>query len=78
MQPSAVFKTLQILGISRVFVYRVIDRYNDTLEVDDRQRSGRPRTVHSQEAIAAVQSIIRQNPVLEQNILSLAFFQTRS
>ncbi|XP_045448927.1 uncharacterized protein LOC123657426 [Melitaea cinxia] len=43
MESSIIFQTLQKLGISRMFVYRTINRYSNTLSVEDQKRSGPPR-----------------------------------
>lgn len=70
MQPSDIFKTLHTLGISRMFVYRAIERFNDTSGVSDRERSGRPRTTRTPQAVKAVRERIRRNPLRKQKILS--------
>lgn len=70
MQKGEIFRTLQPLGITRCFVYRTIKLFEDTGGVRDRQRSGRPRTVRTPEAIKAVQARIRRKPLRKQKILS--------
>ena len=54
MEPNTIFETLHSLGISRMFVYRAINRYNETSSVYDRKRSGRPRIIRTKKAIKAV------------------------
>lgn len=70
MEPSVIFQTLQKLGISRMFVYRTINRYNNTSSVEDQKRSGRPRAVRTTKAVNAVKARIRRNPIRKQKILS--------
>ncbi|XP_045457904.1 uncharacterized protein LOC123668157 [Melitaea cinxia] len=53
MEPSIIFKTLQNLGISHMFVYRTINRYNIS-SVEDQKRSVRPRVVRTTKAVNAV------------------------
>lgn len=62
MEINAIFKTLHTLGISKMFVYRAINRYNETSSVCDRKRSGRPRSVRTKKAVKAVRERIRRNP----------------
>ena len=68
--PSEIFKILKPLGISRMFVYRAINRYRDTSTVTDQQRSGRPRTVRTPQKVKAVEARIRRNPLRKQKIMS--------
>ena len=70
MEPNAIFKTLHTLGISKMFVYRAINRCNETSSVCDRKRSGRPRSVRTKKVVKAVRERIRRNPVRKQKILS--------
>lgn len=67
---SEIFSLLKPLKISRRFVYRAIDRYNETLQVSDRPRSGRPRVVRTPAAIKAVENRIRRNPLRKQKIMA--------
>ena len=67
---SDIFETLQKLKISRMFVYRTIERFTATGTVKDRPREGRPRSVRTPEAKKAVAACIRRNPVRKQAILS--------
>ncbi|RVE41612.1 hypothetical protein evm_013738 [Chilo suppressalis] len=55
--PIQIFDILKILNITKRFVYRTIKRYNEDSSVDDRSRSGRPRSV-----IKAVKARIQRNP----------------
>lgn len=70
MKKSDIFKTLQPLGISRMFVYRCIKLYEETKDIKDRPRTGRPRTVRTPKAIAAVKARIRRNPLRKQKIMA--------
>lgn len=69
-QKSDIFKTLKPLGISRMFVYRAVKLFDETGGVDDRSRSGRPRTVRTPEVINAVKARIRRNPLRKQKIMA--------
>lgn len=69
-EPADIFDTLKKLGISRMFVYRTIQRYTETMSVDDRERSGRPRSIRTNQAVNAVKARIRRNPIRKQKILS--------
>jgi transposase len=70
MEPSHIFETLKKLEISRMFVYRTIQRYTGTSSIDDSKRSGRPRSVRTIQAVNAVRARIRRNPIRKQKILS--------
>lgn len=67
---SDIVKQLRGVGVSRLFVYRTIKRYNDTGDVVDRARSGRPRVVRTKETIKAVRERIRRNPVRKQKVMA--------
>lgn len=69
--PGEIFRLLRSLGISRRFVYRAIDRYNETQGVDDRPRSGRPRSVRTPNLVRAVRSRIARNPLRKQKLMAL-------
>jgi len=51
MEPNAIFKTLHTLSISKMFVYRAINRCNKTSSVCDRKKSGRPRIVRTKKVV---------------------------
>lgn len=70
MKKGDIFKTLQPLGISRMFVYRCINLFEETGDIKDRQRSGRPRTVRTPQAIKAVKARIKRNPLRKQKIMA--------
>lgn len=59
---AQIFKALKNTEISRAFVYKVITRYKETGTNADRQRSGRPRSVRTPQAIKVVRERIRRNP----------------
>lgn len=70
MKPGGIFETLKKLGVCRRFVYRTIKLYNETNDVKDRKRSGRPRTVREPNAINAVKIRIDRNPLCKQEIMA--------
>jgi len=65
-----IVKQLQGGGVTRLFVYRTIKRYQDTGKVNDRVRSDRPRVVRTKEKIKAVRERIRRNPVRKQKVMA--------
>lgn len=70
MKKSDIFKTLRPLGNSRMFVYRCIKLFEETGDIKDRPRSGRPRTVRTQQVIKAVKARIQRNPLRKQKIMA--------
>ena len=62
-----IFATLKPL---KQFVYHTIQRFSETGSVNDRHRSGRPRTVRTPQAVKAVAARIRRNPVRTQSVMS--------
>ncbi|CAH2091706.1 unnamed protein product [Euphydryas editha] len=70
MELSVIFQTHQKLGFIRMFVYRTINRNNNTWSVEDQKRSGRPRAVRTTKPVNAVKVRIHQNPIRNQKILS--------
>lgn len=76
--PNMIFKLLQKLKINKQFIYRTIHRYSNTLTVDDRKRSGRPRTVRTPAVIKAVKARITRNPVRKQKLLAIQMTVKRS
>lgn len=67
---SEIFELLKPLKITRMFVYRTINRFNKENTITDRQRSGRPRTVRTSAVIKAVRERIRRNPLRKQKIMA--------
>lgn len=67
---SEIFEVLKPLKISRMFVYRAIKRYEELGGVQDKARSGRPRTVRTPNVVKAVRERIRRNPLRKQQILA--------
>ena len=61
--PSDIFETLKMLKISKMFVYRTIQRFVETGTIDDRPEAGRPRDVRTPNLVKAVAARIRRNPV---------------
>lgn len=67
---SEILNLLKPLKITKRFIYRAIERFNETSGIDDRARTGRPRTVRTVSAIKTVQERIRRNPLRKPTILS--------
>jgi len=67
---SEIFHTLKKLKISRMFVYRTIQRFVEDGSIRDRPREGRPRSVRTPAAVKAVAARIRRNPVRKQSVMS--------
>lgn len=67
---SQIFTLLKKLGISKMFIYRTIDRFLESSQVEDRMRSGRPRVVRTSGAIKTVRERIRRNPLRKQKIMA--------
>jgi len=44
---GGIFKALKTGGVKRDYIYRTIKRYRETSSVEDRKRSGRPRSVRT-------------------------------
>nr|BAG15923.1 transposase [Bombyx mandarina]BAG15924.1 transposase [Bombyx mandarina]BAG15925.1 transposase [Bombyx mandarina] len=65
-----IFNILKNLNITKRFVYRTIKRYNEDSSVDDRSRSGRPRSVRTPAVIKAVKARIQRNPKRKQKLLA--------
>jgi hypothetical protein len=70
-EPTEILKILKPLKLTKNFIYRTINRYNETSSVEDKSRSGRPRTSRTPSAIKAVAERIRRNPLRKQKIMSL-------
>jgi transposase len=56
-----IFKEVKFLGIKRDFVYRTVKRLTETGSVDDKPRTGRPRTVRTKRLVKVVRERIRRN-----------------
>ncbi|RVE40705.1 hypothetical protein evm_014646, partial [Chilo suppressalis] len=67
-----------VLCIRTRFVYRTIKRYNEDSSVDDRSRSGRPRSVRTPAVIKAVKARIQRNPKRKQKLLALQMGLSRT
>lgn len=70
IEKGEIFWLLKPLGISRMFVYRCVKLFEDTCNIKDRQRSGRPRTVRTPGAIRAVKARILRNLLRKQKIMA--------
>ncbi|RVE44681.1 hypothetical protein evm_010700 [Chilo suppressalis] len=76
--PIQFFDILKNLNITKRFVYRTIKRYNEDSSVDDRSRSGRPRSVRTPAVIKAVKARIQRNPKCMQTLLALQMGLSRT
>ncbi|TLL55228.1 helix-turn-helix domain-containing protein, partial [Acinetobacter baumannii] len=76
--PIQIFNILKNLNITKRFVYRTIKRYNEDSSVDDRSRSGRPRSVRTPAVIKAVKARIQRNPKRKQKLLALQMGLSRT
>lgn len=65
-----IVKTLKPLKINRMFVYRTLKRYKETSSLDDRPRSGRPRSARTPAIVKRVREMIRRNPRRRQTHLA--------
>ena len=68
--PPDIFQTLKKLKISKMFVYRTIERFVETGTVEDRPRTGRPRNVRTPELVKAVAARFRRNHVRKQSVMA--------
>ena len=50
------------LNLNAMFIKRTLDRYEDTKGINDRSRSGRPRSQRTPKLVKAVREKIRRNP----------------
>lgn len=70
-KPMEIFRELKTFCVSRNFVYYTIKRYKETSSVQDRQRSGRPRSVRTPANIKIIRERLRRNPCRTQKKLAL-------
>lgn len=66
-KPIAIFKSLQANGVKKSTVYSVIKRFTKTGSVNDRSRSGRPRSVRSKNCIRNLKARMKRNPQRSEN-----------
>ena len=57
-----IMEFLKLPGTKRKFVYRTIQRYFDTVSVQDRERSGRPCSIRTPQLKKVVPERILRNP----------------
>lgn len=67
---TEIFNLLKPLKISKKFIYRAVKRYLEVSSVDDKARSGRPRTSRNSAVVKAVREKIRRNPLRKQKIMA--------
>lgn len=78
LAPIQIFDILKNLNITKRFVYRTIKRYIEDSRVDDRSRSGPPRSVRTPAVIKAVKARIQRNPIRKQKLLALQMGLSRT
>ncbi|CAM4936437.1 unnamed protein product [Rotaria socialis] len=66
-----IFRHVKQLRITRNCVYRTISLLRDTGSIQDRPRSGRPRTCRSKERITRIREKIRRNPARSARKLAI-------
>ena len=62
LSASDILKQMKNENINRMFIYRTIKRFKDTQSVNDRPRSGRPKSARTPKLKNNVQCRIRRNP----------------
>ncbi len=67
---ARIHTTLKPLKINLRFVQRTVKRYQETCDVEDRRRSGRPRSARTKAAVHAVRERINRNPLRKQKLLA--------
>ena len=60
--PIQIVRLLKHLKINERFVYRTIERYNETGSVNDRPRCGRPKSATKKSTVKKVKKRINRNP----------------
>lgn len=70
LTPSQIFERVKSIGITRSCVYRTIQRLRETGSIQDRPRSGRPRSARTKEQVARVRSKIWRNPARSAGTLA--------
>lgn len=65
--PIQIVRSLKRLKINEKFVYRTIKRYSETGGTNDRPRSGRPKSVTTENMVKKVKKLIDQNPNCSAN-----------
>jgi len=73
--PTTIFKLLWKLNITQKFIYRTIQRYNETLFIEDKPRTDRPRSVRTP---AVIKARIARNPIRKQKLMTLQLNISRS
>lgn len=69
--PTKIFKLLENLKFSLRFVYRTIERYSEVSSLNDKKRSGRPRTARTPAVVQAIRARIARNPARKQKVMAL-------
>ncbi len=65
-----IFKTLQGLCISHIFVYQTLAWCRETGSMKDQPHSGHLRDIHTQKRIHAAHEHIRKNTLCQQKVMS--------
>lgn len=68
--PTEIHNLLKTLPITKRFVYRTVQRFNETNDVYDRPRDGRPRSVRLPNVVNAVRARVYRNPLRKQRVLA--------
>ena len=68
--PATIIKKLADLNISKMKVYRTVKRLRETGSIEDRKRSGRPRSVRTTQLISKVRSRYWRKP--QQSVNKMA------
>lgn len=63
LTPAEIFKRVKSMGITWKCVYRTVCRLIDTGSIQDRPRSGRPRTARTKDRVKRIREKIRYNPI---------------
>ena len=59
---SEILKMGKNLNLNAMFIKKILDRYPEAKDVNDRPRQGRPRSQRTKKLIKAVSEKIRRNP----------------
>lgn len=70
-KPMEIFNQLKSIGASRNFVYYTLKRYRETQSINDRPRTGRPRSVRTPANIKLIRERLRRNPCRTQKKMAL-------
>lgn len=69
-RPCEILKSLKWTSRRESFVRKTISRYRETGAIEDRQRSGRPRSARTSSTIRNVAQLIRRDPHRSQRVMA--------